>query len=284
MRTAYFDQDFHLNDPNLYSGNPSYLLEPGDAGYVDPFPPVNPPTRKKKTMKHNKYFPIPQGGQIVWLQTFSGKLPGYATPLALATGTVTAAVADCLWLVYLLEMWLPAVRRWAQSCTDVLTTAQTGAGSGAITLPTFTAPALPTGVTAQAPGSLDRIFALVQSIKDGGKCTDAIATDLGIVGAEDTGPDLTSVQPPLSAVLNGDHVDIKSGWGGNGKSIDSMELQKDWGDGKGFVYLATLTGVTFKDTSPLPASRTVWTYRDIYRVGNQQTGLWSNSVTVAVGG
>jgi hypothetical protein len=284
MRTAYFDQDFHLNDPNLYLGNPSYLLEPGDAGYVNPSPSVNPPTRKKKIMKHNKYFPIPQGRQIVWLQNFSGKLSGYATTLGLATGTVTAAVADSLWVAYLLELWLPAVRHWAQSGTEVLNAAETGSGSGAITLPTFTAPALPTGVTAQAPGSLNRIFALVQSIKDSGKCTDAIATDLGIVGAEDTGPDLTTVQPPLSAVFTGDHVDIKTGWGGNAKSLDSIELQKDWGDGKGFVYLATLTGVTFGDAAPLPASRTVWTYRVIYRVANQQTGLWSNSVTVAVGG
>ena len=284
MKTAYFDQNFHLNDPNLYLGNPSYLLEPGDAGYVDPFPPVNPTTRKKKIMKHNNYFPMSQGRQIIWLQTFSGKLPGYATALGLATGVVTASVADCLWLIYLVEMWLPAVRKWAQSCTDVLTAAQSGSGTGAIALPVFTAPPLPTGVTAQAPGSLNRIFALVQTIKDGGKCTDNIATDLGIVGAEDTGPDLTSVQPPLSAVFNGDHVDTKTGWGGNAKSLDSVELQKDWGDGKGFVHLATLTGVTFKDTAPLPAARAVWTYRAIYQVANQPTGQWSNPVAVAVVG
>jgi hypothetical protein len=284
MKTAYFDQDFYLNDPNLYLGNPSYLLEPGDAGYVDPFPAVNPPTRKKKPMKHNNYFPMAQGNQIIWLQTFSGKIPTHATELSLATGVATAAAADCLWVVYLLEQWLPAVRQWAQSCTDVLMAAETGAGSGAITLPTFTAPALTNNVTAQAPGSLNRIFTLVQSIKDSGKCTDAIATDLGIVGTENVTPNLAVIQPPLSAVLNGDHVDIKSGWGGQGKSLDSMELQKDWGDGKGFVYLATLTGVTFKDTAHLPAARTVWTYRIIYRVANQQIGQWSNSVAVAVGG
>jgi len=235
-------------------------------------------------MKHTKWFPIPQSGQIVWFQTFSGKLGGYATVLGLAAGTVTAAVADCLWLVYLLEQWLPAVRRWAQSCTDVVAAAQNGAGSTAITLPAFTAPPLPTGVTAQPPGSLTRIFALVQSIKDSGKCTDAIATDLNIVGAADARPDLTTVQPPLSAVFNGNHVDIKTGWGGNLRFLDAVELQKDWGDGKGPVYLATLTGVSFTDNSPMPANKTVWAYQAIYRVGNQQVGLWSNSVSVPVGG
>ena len=276
--------NFRYNDPNIRWGSPSYQLEPGDPGYVDPFPSTNQSNRKKTRMKHTKWFPIPQSGQIVWFQTFSGKLGGYATVLGLAAGTVTAAVADCLWLVYLLEQWLPAVRRWAQSCTDVVAAAQNGAGSTAITLPAFTAPPLPTGVTAQAPGSLTRIFALVQSIKDSGKCTDAIATDLNIVGAADARPDLTTVQPPLSAVFNGNHVDIKTGWGGNLRFLDAVELQKDWGDGKGPVYLATLTGVSFTDNSPMPANKTVWAYQAIYRVGNQQVGLWSNSVSVPVGG
>ena len=103
------------------------------------------------------------------------------------------------------------------------------------------------------------------------------------MGAQKSSPDLTTVQPPLSAVLNGDHVDIKSGWSGNGKFLDSIELQKDWGDTKGFVYLSTLTGVTFKDNAPLPSGRTVWAYRVIYRVANQQTGVRSNTVKVAVG-
>jgi hypothetical protein len=101
------------------------------------------------------------------------------------------------------------------------------------------------------------------------------------VGAASTDPDLTTVQPPLSAVVNGNHVDIKTGWGGYRDSLDSIELQKDWGDGKGFVYLATLTSVTFTDTGPVPVGRVVWAYRAIYRVGNQQAGLWSNSVSVA---
>ena len=34
MRIAYFDSGLHADDPNLIWGEPSYLLEPGDPGYV----------------------------------------------------------------------------------------------------------------------------------------------------------------------------------------------------------------------------------------------------------
>lgn len=284
MKPVYWNAGFRFNDTNLRWGSPSYQLEPGDPGYVDPLPPSNQTKQRKKRMKHTNFYPRRQGDQIVWLTTFASQLPGAATALGLAAGTVTAAVADCQWVAYLLQTWLPAVRNWAQGCTDTVAAAQTGSGTGAMALPAFAAPALPTGVTAQAPGSLTRIFALVQSIKDGGKCSDALATTLGIVGAEETGPDLAAVQPPLAAKFNGSHVDVKTGWGGNQDYLDAIELQKDWGDGKGFIYHATLTGVVFQDSSALPAAKTVWAYRAIYRVAGQQTGHWSGPVSVAVGG
>ena len=88
MKTAYFDQNFHLDDPNLYFGDPSYLLESGDADYVDPFPTNNQPIRRRKHMKHNRFYPDPQPRQIIWLRTFSGKLSDNATALSLATGVI----------------------------------------------------------------------------------------------------------------------------------------------------------------------------------------------------
>ena len=54
-------------------------------------------------------------------------------------------------------------------------------------LPTFTAPALPSGVTARPPGVLPRIFAVVAKIKLDAAYTDVMGQDLGIIGTEDTG-------------------------------------------------------------------------------------------------
>lgn len=235
-------------------------------------------------MKHNKYWPRRQGDQIVWLKTFSTQIAAAGATLGLTAAEITAITADCLWLVYLLESWLPDVRQWAQSGTDVLNAAQTGTDAEVIVLPGWTAPALPTGVAPQLPGALTRIFAVVQNIRENPKCTDAIATALGIVGAVAADPDLSAVQPPLAAKVIGAEVDLKSGWGGNSAYLDNIEFQKDWGDGKGFVSLNITSSLTFTDAAPHPATRTAWAYRAIYRVGNRQVGIPSIPVSVGVGG
>jgi hypothetical protein len=51
-------------------------------------------------------------------------------------------------------------------------------------------------------------------------------------------PDLTTIQPLIDAVISGNHVNVKWGWGGNRAFLDICELQVDRNDGKGFVLLA----------------------------------------------
>ena len=48
MKTATFDGVFRFDDPNLHWGDPSYLLEPGDPGYVAPAPISQLPLKPKK--------------------------------------------------------------------------------------------------------------------------------------------------------------------------------------------------------------------------------------------
>ena len=48
MKTASFDGGFRFDDPNLHWGDPSYLLEPGDPGYVAPAPASPLPLKPKK--------------------------------------------------------------------------------------------------------------------------------------------------------------------------------------------------------------------------------------------
>jgi hypothetical protein len=40
----------------------------------------------------------------------------------------------------------------------------------------------------------------------------------------------------------------------------------------------------YTDTEPFPSAPTKWTYRAIYRVGDERVGQWSKSVSVMVGG
>ena len=286
MKIATWDSGLKFDDPNLRWGSPSYLLEPGDPGYVPPVPPPIPATetkKKTKRMKHNKYYPIRVANQIAWLLNFADKLPGHATVLGLTPAQVTALVADCLWLAYVLQNWLNAVRTFSLACTQTATIAQTGTGSAAVALDTFTPPALPATVTPQLPGSLTRIFAAVQDLKNGHKLTDDIARELGILAGETAVPHLAALQPVLTLTVSGGKVEVKWGWTGHGASLDACEIQVDRGDGKGFNLLTIDTTPGYTDTQPFPAGKAVWTYKAIYRVDDQQVGQWSQPVSVAVG-
>ena len=282
MKIIRFDGGFRYDDPNNRWGNPSYQLEPGDEGYVPPSPVPSQPPTKKKHMKRNSYYPGRVGDQIVWLTNFPDKIVRWATVLGLTPAQVAAAQADCRWLVYVLREWLPAARAWSLACTNAAYEIQSGTGTAAQTLPVFVPPPHAEDVAPVAPGALDRIFALVQLIKDSGKCTDVIAADLGILGSAATGPNLAAVQPDFTATVVSGQVFLKWGWGGNADYLEFIEFLVDRADGKGSVFLATDTTPGYTDTTPLPATLTKWTYKAIYHDGDHQVGLWSVPVTVNV--
>jgi hypothetical protein len=161
-----------------------------DSGSWDSSPPSSdyftPPPKPHSKMKRTNYYPSRIGDQDDWLDNFAAKLPLHGPTLGLAAGDVTAAVNDAKWGNYVLGTWLAAVRNFSPSTTDAVDDVLTGQGASAIVLPTFTAPLLPAGVTPQLPGLLNRIFTLVAKIKLSGTYTQAIGTDLGIVGATET--------------------------------------------------------------------------------------------------
>ncbi len=74
------------------------------------------------------------------------------------------------------------------------------------------------------------------------------------------------------------------GWAGFSAFLDMLEIQVDRGDGKCFVFLTYDTTPDYTDTYPHPAVPTKWKYRAIYRVGDAQVGVWSNTVEITVGG
>lgn len=235
-------------------------------------------------MKRNTYFPARVADQITWLVNFANKLPGYAATLGLTPARSTAAVADALWLVYVMQSWLGAARAWALSCTDAVTEAQSGEGSAPQTLPVFTVPGLPDGVAPVNPGALDRIFNLVQDLKAHSGYTEAIGTDLRVIGSGKTPPDLDALKPQFKVSVTPVGVNVAWGWGGNGDFLDMIELQVDRGDGQGWKPLAYDTTPGYTDTLAQPATLTKWKYRGIYRVGDQQVGQWSAEQSITVGG
>jgi len=146
-------------------------------------------------------------------------------------------------------------------------------------------PALPAGFPAAVPaGIVTRFRALVKRVKAAKNYSAAIGQALGIEGSVQGAPDLTTLQAILTLTLMGNAILVGWGWQGFSAFLDMLELQVDRGDGKGFVFLTYDTTPNYTDTAPLPATLAKWKYRAIYRVGDAQVGVWSNTVEITVGG
>ena len=215
------------------------------------------------------------------LQTFKHGIGGYSALLGLSAAQLTAQAADAGYFDYALKC-LAVMSNGSQQWTAWKSLTRGGGTAPASGAPV--APVFPTAVAAVAPGVEARYRALVQSIKANANYNAALGQALGIEGAQQTGPDLTTVQPVIDAVISGNHVNVKWGWGGNSAYLDICEIQVDRADGKGFVLLTYDTTPGYTDTQPFPAAPTKWTYRAIYRVGDAQVGVWSLPVSVTVGG
>jgi hypothetical protein len=264
-----------FDDPTVRYDADFFYDEPETA-------PPSPPQPKTKRMKRQTYYPSRAADQVVWLENFRNKLPVYQAALGLTATQVTDGVGDARWIIYVLGTWLPAVRAFSPACTDAAAKVLRDEPNVPLVLPTFTAPALPATVVPKDSGALDRVFDLVQLIKDLPLYTEAIGLDLGVVGPTTGVPDLNLVQPELTVNPRASGVDIGWGWGGNSAYLDLIEIQVD--RGAGFVPLTFDTTPGYTDTAALPATPTRWTYRAIFRVGDAQVGLWSAEVSGIVGG
>jgi len=287
----YTGQPYAWDSPNpnvTWDG----VREEGDEGWVPPpnFPSVKQPKPKSKNMKRNSYFPTNVPDQIIWLTNFFNKLLGHAATLGVSADDCAAAVADARWLIYLLVSYQPAQRSWGRSNTDFVREAQTGTGAVVMTLPGFMAPPLPSAdvpaglpaVVARKPGALSRIFSLVQIMQEAPSYVESIATDLGTVGSEVTAPDMETIQPVFKVRIIGGQVFLDWGWDGHGAFLDMIQLQVD--RGQGYADLAYDTTPGYTDTHAFPATISTWKYRGIYRVGDNQVGVWSAESGIAVGG
>jgi hypothetical protein len=235
-------------------------------------------------MSNQPYYPRPNGKQVLWLRNFRNKLPNYQTTLGYAAGEITAAQADADMVIYVLDTWQPAVQQFAQAATKRTQLILNGpAGADPVSVLTFTLPATPAPPAPVAAGALKRLFAFIKNLKTRPGYGDDLGEDLGIVGAESTGPDFDTLQPVLEVKVSGNAVQIGWTWQGYSADLDAIEIQVDRGDGKGFVPLAMDTTPGYTDTAPLPAAPVKWTYRAIYRVEDAPVGLWSNPVSVTVG-
>lgn len=215
------------------------------------------------------------------LQTFKTNIGNYAATLGLTKPQVDAQAADADYFHYILTSQR-TMRNGAQQWSSWKTSLRNGGTpppAGAPVPPAFDPP-----VPAVGLGVEPRFRALVKLIKSNSNYNPAMGEALGIEGTEQAGPDLATIQPNIDARVVGNQVNIDWGWQGQSAFLDMIELQVDRGGGQGYVFLANDTTPGYVDTTLFPPAPIKWTYRAIYRVGDQQVGQWSKPVSVTVGG
>jgi hypothetical protein len=278
MKTAFWDSGLRWDDPNLRWGEPSYLLEPGDPGYVpDPtsasFPSSKP--KRKSTMPKADFIKNRDAEFADQIILFRNNIGGYATALAVTAPQVTAQAADADYFAYTL-----AVQQVCTNCSEQWTAwkdlMRDGGDPG-------TAPAtavFPASVPPVAPGIERRFRDLVRQIKAHANYTPAIGEALGIEGPMQTGPDFATFKPVLNLRLTGGQPMVGWGWQGQGAFLDMIEIHVN--RGSGYQLLAMDTTPDYLDTFAAPAGGAKWTYKAIYRVGDQRVGQWSDEASITV--
>ena len=236
------------------------------------------PKPKRKSMTRQPYYPSRIASQVEWLQNFRAKLAGYATTLGLSAGQVTAATGDTGWLIYVLGTWLGAVRTWSPACTDYVEDIQSGTGAPA--LPVFTAPTAPAGVAPVPAGALSRLFDLASVIKDAPGYTEAIGTDLGILGPENTA-DHPTPGVKLSVMQGGTCQCVKIAF--TKYTHQGVYLESKRGTGT-WEFIGIDTESPYMDERPLlsPGQPEVREYRLRYWDKGTPNGEWTASVKITV--
>ena len=214
-----------------------------------------------------------------WLDNYSEKLPIHGPTLGVIADDITTSVNDAKYANYVLGSWLSGVRAFSPSTTDAVDDVLTGTGTGAIVLPSFTAPALPAGVTATPPGTLTRIFALVAKMKLSAGYTEAIGTDLGVVGAQETEKPVPKF---IAELLQGAGCQcVKLGFYKYGHMGVYIECRRGTG---AFEFLAIDTESPYMDERPLlvVGQPEVREYRMRFWDKGTPNGDWTDVVKVTV--
>ncbi len=226
-----------------------------------------------------RYYPARIGDQIVWLRNFRNKIGTYQTALGYSADDITAAVADCDRMVWLLDTLQGAASGFGQAVTAHVRLVFNGPGSAAVPPPTFSLPATPAPPANVVPGAQKRLFAFIKNLKTRTAYTVAIGQDLGVIGEEVTeDPDET---PKAKAAAKSGEVILNFNKAGHlGVWIESQVANEtEW------TFLAIDTSDPYNDTRPLkvagqPEKRR---YRLCFWDG-EPTRVWTPVIEVVFGG
>lgn len=231
-------------------------------------------------MNRQDYYPSVIEEQVLWLQHFATQLPHLIARLQVNAEEAMGAVADALWLAYVLGRWRTQADNAAKAITAALKHAQDGTGTKPLALPLFEAPPLPDGVVPRPPGALKRVFAMVQFIKR----SRGYGEDIGALLGLHTRVDLREHPLPTFtlSVKTGEESEIVvlrvRRWGREAVCAQSRRGDGDWED-LGLCFRNLL-----EDARPLlvPGQPEVREYRFRWWENGRPAGDWTEVGKITV--
>ncbi|MDZ4404887.1 hypothetical protein [Prosthecobacter sp.] len=234
-------------------------------------------------MQRKPYYPRKVAEQPNWHFTYAEQLVLHGVSIGLVLADVTASVNDSKHLGYGLGAWLNSVREFGPGSTGQVEVLKYGTGTTPFTLPEFTAPTPPAGLTAVLPGALARIFRYVRAIKAAPGYTEGIGLLMGIVGEELPPPPPGSGVPRLTLALNQipaqQQVLLKFFKDGHeGIWIESRR------NGGAWEFLAISSKSPYTDTRALlvASQAEVREYRAMFWDAGQPNGEWCDVAKITV--
>jgi hypothetical protein len=222
-------------------------------------------------MRHQLYFPVRIGDQIVWLRNVKTKLPGYVAILELDATEVAAFLLDVDNAIYALEVYRGAVSTFPDAAFQRLEDAlHNGALTGSIAWLSFTAPTpVPAAV---AYGCLARIFDYINNtIKKSPGCDAAIRLDLGIETPAKPAPEADAVPEFSLRFTAGGKMEVVWPKG----PFDGVRLQIDVGGGVIQNDIDLRPNYTLNWLPPAGTSAII-KVRLMYIFKGNDTGNWSD--------
>ena len=257
MRLATYDSGLLWDDPNLRWGDPSYLLEPGDPGYVPPAAPALSlkPKPKKNTM-HDDYVPQSYANLKIWLDKQNTDLTA-----ALATTINMTATERTAYLATVAALLTPVT-----NIVALLTQLEQATANFQPLL------------DAQVP----LLRAAIKRAKTSPGCTPAIQLQLDWVGATQS-RDPNTARPTLTAEAQRGRVKID----GRKPGFEAVNLYfRKKGDVQWKLIAVRKRKFPYFDESPLAVASTpeVREYMAIGVVADEETGQPSEIKEVVYAG
>ena len=214
---------------------------------------------------------------IPWLIQFGPKLAQYAPALGLSEAEVEQTRREIDYLVYLLNVHVPALRRTFNAAVEFKNFIKDGEATG--TVPALPgASAMPPAPEPVPPGVLTRLRKLVQNLKTRPGYTEVIGRDLDIVRQSGSRPPDAPTLALASAVAGAVTIGWnKAGW--SGVRFQSRAKGGEWTD------IGVDLHSPFVDARPLatPFQPEGREYRASYLDGDTPQAVFSQVLEVIVG-